>query len=46
MVKGLNAGTYTLAFAPADSTFKSQNLTGVNVTTNAVTTVDTVRLAH
>jgi len=46
MVKGLNAGTYTLAFAPADSTFKSQNLTGVNVTTNAVTTVDTIRLAH
>jgi hypothetical protein len=46
MVKGLNAGSYTLAFAPADSTFKSQNLTGVHVTTNAVTTVDTIRLAH
>jgi hypothetical protein len=46
MVKGLNAGSYTLAFAPADSSYKSQNVTGVNVTTNAVTTVDTVRLAH
>jgi hypothetical protein len=46
MVKGLNAGSYTLAFAPADSSYKSQNVTGVNVTTNSVTTVDTVRLAH
>jgi hypothetical protein len=46
MVKGLNAGSYTLAFAPGDTTYKSQNVTGVNVTTNAVTTVDTVRLVH
>jgi hypothetical protein len=46
MVKGLNAGSYTLAFIPADSSYKSQNVTGVNVTTNSVTTVDTVRLAH
>jgi hypothetical protein len=46
MVKGLNAGSYTLAFAPADSAFKSTNVTGVNVTVNSVTTVDTVRLTH
>ena len=46
MVKGLNAGSYTLAFAPADSAFKSTNVTGVNVTANSVTTVDTVRLTH
>jgi len=44
MIKGLDAGSYTLAFAPSDTTYKSQNKTGITVTTNAVTTVDTVRL--
>ena len=43
-IKGLNAGTYTLAFAPSDTTYKSQNKTGVVVTNSLVTTVDTVRL--
>lgn len=46
MLKGLNAGAYTLAFAPSDTTYKTQNLTGITVTTNTVTTVDTVRLVH
>ena len=44
MLKGLNAGTYTLAFAPGDTTYKSQNKTGITVTANTVTTVDTVQL--
>lgn len=46
MIRGLNAGTYTLAFVPGDTTFKSQNKPGINVTTNTVTTVDTVHLVH
>jgi len=45
-IKGLNGGTYTLAFAPSDTTYKSQTKTGIVVTNNAVTTVDTVRLVH
>jgi hypothetical protein len=44
MIKGLDAGTYTLGFAPADTTYKSQNKTGITITTNTVTTVDTVTL--
>ncbi|MBO9682034.1 MAG: DUF4382 domain-containing protein [Flavisolibacter sp.] len=43
-IKGLNAGTYSLAFAPSDAAYKSQTKTGVSVTTSTVTTVDTVRL--
>jgi len=46
LIKGLNSGTYTLGFAPSDTTYKSQTKTGIVVTTNAVTTVDTVRLIH
>jgi len=46
LIKGLNAGTYTLAFAPSDTTYKSQSKTGVIVNNNTVTTVDTVRLVH
>jgi hypothetical protein len=45
MIKGLNAGTYSLAFAPSDTAYKSQTKTGVAVTNNNVTTVDTVHLA-
>jgi hypothetical protein len=44
MIKGLNAGTYSLAFAPSDTAYKSQTKTGIVVTNNTVTTVDTVRL--
>ena len=44
MLKGLTSGAYSLAFAPGDTTYKKQMLTGINVTTNSITTVDTVRL--
>ena len=44
MLKGLAAGTYTLAFAPTDTTYKQQSKPGINVTVNTVTSVDTVRL--
>jgi hypothetical protein len=46
LIKGLNAGTYTVSFVPGDTTYKSQSKTGINVTNNAVTTVDTVHLVH
>lgn len=46
MIKGLNAGSYTISFVPGDTTYKSQTKSGINVTTNNVTTVDTVRLMH
>ena len=29
-IKGLSAGTYTLAFAPSDTTYKSQSKTGIS----------------
>ena len=44
MLKGLTSGAYSLAFAPSDTTYKKQMLAGINVTTNSITTVDTVRL--
>lgn len=46
MLKGLNAGTYSLAFVPSNTTFKNQTKSGVTITTNSVTTVDTVRLVQ
>lgn len=44
MLKGLSAGSYTLAFVPSDATYQKQTRTGVNVTTNNITMVDTIRL--
>ena len=44
-IKGLNAGTYSLHFIPTDSSYQRQTKTAT-VTTNAVTTVDTVRLVR
>jgi hypothetical protein len=44
LIKGLNAGTYDLHFLPTDTAFKKQVKTGINVTDNRVTTVDTVKL--
>ena len=44
MLKGLNAGSYSLACSPSDTAYKAQTKTVVNVTTNNITTVDTVRL--
>lgn len=43
LLKGLSGGTYTLRFLP-DSPYLAQSRTGVTVNTNAVTTVDTVRV--
>ena len=45
MLKGLDAGSYSLAFAPSDTAYKAQTKTGINVTTNTVASVDTVRLS-
>jgi major membrane immunogen (membrane-anchored lipoprotein) len=45
-IRGLNAGTYSLAFAPSDTTYKRQSKTGIAVNNGVVTTVDTVRLVH
>lgn len=44
IIKGLNAGTYDLHFLPSDSAFSNKVKTGVSVTNNVVTTVDTLRL--
>jgi len=46
MLKGLTTGSYTLAFVPSDNSYQKQTRTGVNVTTNNVTTIDTVRLVR
>jgi len=45
-IKGLPAGNYTLGFKPTDTTYKPQSKTGIVVTNNLVTTVDTVKLVH
>jgi hypothetical protein len=45
-LKGITAGTYSLAFAPSDTTYQKQTKTNITVTNNAVTTVDTVTLVH
>jgi hypothetical protein len=45
-LKGINAGTYTLAFAPSDTTYDMQTKPGITVTNNTVTTVDTVTLVQ
>lgn len=44
MIRGLNAGTYNLAFVPTDTSYNNQNKAGIVVSNNTVTTVDTVRL--
>lgn len=44
MVRGLGAGTYSLHFLPTDITFQDTVITGINVTTGAITIVDTTRL--
>lgn len=46
LIKGLDAGSYNLYFKPTDTTYKAQTKTSIAVTTNNVTTVDTVRLVH
>ncbi|NTS41205.1 DUF4382 domain-containing protein [Flavisolibacter sp. BT320] len=44
VLKGLNAGTYSLAFVPSGSTYQKQAINDVQVTVNHMTIVDTVRL--
>ena len=44
MVRGLSAGTYSLHFLPGNPIFQDTVITGVNVTTGAITIVDTTRL--
>lgn len=46
MLKGLSAGTYSVAVVPSNSSYQKQTVSGVNVTVNNVTTVDTVRLVQ
>ena len=46
MVRGLSAGTYSLHFIPTDNLYQDTVITGVNVTTGAITIVDTTRLAQ
>ena len=43
-IKGVPAATYKLQYWPTDVTYKSQEKTGITVTTGNVTVVDTVRL--
>ncbi|RYY90283.1 MAG: DUF4382 domain-containing protein [Chitinophagaceae bacterium] len=43
-ISGLSAGSYNLAFVPADSAYAPVTRTAINVTANGVTVVDTVRL--
>jgi hypothetical protein len=44
MIKGIPAGSYNVRFVPNDTTYVTENRTGITVTTGTVTTVDTVRL--
>jgi hypothetical protein len=44
LIRGLNAGTYSLHFIPTDTLFADDERDGINVTTGNVTTVDTVHL--
>jgi hypothetical protein len=46
MIRALDAGTYSLLFVPTDTTYNNTTKTGINVTTNTVTVVDTVVLTH
>lgn len=43
LIKGLDAGAYDLHFLPSDTAYAKQVKTGINVTVNKVTTVDTVK---
>jgi hypothetical protein len=46
LLKGLPAGSYSLAFAPSNTAYQQQTKTGVQVMVNNVTKVDTVRLVQ
>jgi len=44
LIRGLNAGAYSLHFIPNDTLFATDERNGINVTTGNVTIVDTVHL--
>lgn len=44
MLRNLHAGTYSLAFVPANTAYKQQTKTNIPVTVNNTTIVDTVHL--
>lgn len=46
MLKGLNAGTYSLAFVPANTAYKQQTKINIPVRVNNMTIVDTVHLVQ
>ncbi|HET9825756.1 MAG TPA: DUF4382 domain-containing protein [Chitinophagaceae bacterium] len=46
LIRGLAAGSYNLSFVPGDTSFTTQSLNGVAVTTGNVTLADTVHLHH
>lgn len=46
MLKGLNAGAYSLSFVPSNTSYKTQTKSGVNISVNNVTAVDTIRLVQ
>ena len=43
-IRGLNAGSYNLSFVPSDTSYNNQSKSGISVSVNNVTVVDTVRL--
>jgi Domain of unknown function (DUF4382) len=45
-IRGLNAGNYTLGFAPTDTSYNQQTKSAISVSVNNVTVVDTVRLVQ
>jgi hypothetical protein len=46
MIRGLQAGTYSLRFIPGDTTYVTDTRAGIAVTTGNITIVDTVHLHH
>lgn len=47
LIRGLNAGAYTVGYAPGDSdNYNGQTKSGVLVVTGQVTALDTVKLVH
>lgn len=46
VLRGLPAGSYNLSFIPADTSYNTGSKTGITVTNNQVTTVDTLVLVQ
>jgi hypothetical protein len=45
-IRAVNAGSYSLLFVPTDTTYRDTTRTGITVTTNQVTVVDTTKLSR